>query len=78
MQKKNVNTSDQCNDKINAPDMDIISISTEEDKKYNINLPFDVSFHKAHFFNLSPFIKNAIIITKIPHFNFCKVDHTTR
>ncbi|CZT99419.1 hypothetical protein PFAG_03912 [Plasmodium falciparum Santa Lucia] len=70
--EKNVNTSDQCNDKINAPDMDIISISTEEDKKYNINLPFDVSFHKAHFFNLSPFIKNAIIITKIPHFNFCK------
>ncbi|KYN95364.1 hypothetical protein PRSY57_1225300 [Plasmodium reichenowi] len=70
--EKNVNTPDQCNDKIKAPDMDIISISTEEDKKYNINLPFDVSFHKAHFFNLSPFIKNAIIITKIPHFNFCK------
>ncbi|SOV79338.1 conserved Plasmodium protein, unknown function [Plasmodium sp. gorilla clade G3] len=70
--EKNANMSDQCIDKIKAPDIDIISVSTEEDKNYNINLPFDVSFHKAHFFNLSPFIKNAIIITKIPHFNFSK------
>ncbi|SOV23804.1 conserved Plasmodium protein, unknown function [Plasmodium sp. DRC-Itaito] len=72
-EEKKANISDQCTDKIKAPDIDIISISTEEDKKYNINLPFDVSFHKAHFFNLAPFIKNAIIITKMPHFNFSKV-----
>ncbi|CRG93564.1 conserved Plasmodium protein, unknown function [Plasmodium gallinaceum] len=57
---------------INIPDIETVSISTEEDKKYNLNFPFDVSFHKAHFFNVAPFIKNAIIITKIPHFSFSK------
>ncbi|CRH02682.1 conserved Plasmodium protein, unknown function [Plasmodium relictum] len=58
--------------KVKIPDIETISISTEEDKKYNLNFPFDISFHKAHFFNVAPFIKNAMIITKIPHFNFSK------
>lgn len=58
--------------KISAPGIDTISLSTEEDKEYNLEFPFDISFHKAHFFNVAPFIKNAIIITKIPHFSFSK------
>ncbi|CXJ22941.1 conserved Plasmodium protein, unknown function [Plasmodium berghei] len=58
--------------KISAPGVDTISLSTEEDKEYNLEFPFDISFHKAHFFNVAPFIKNAIIITKIPHFSFSK------
>ncbi|SBT49152.1 conserved Plasmodium protein, unknown function [Plasmodium ovale wallikeri] len=56
-----------------TPEMENVSISTAEDKKYNLGFPIDVSFHKAHFFNVAPFIKNATIITKIPHFSFSKV-----
>ncbi|GAW83636.1 hypothetical protein, conserved [Plasmodium gonderi] len=57
---------------ITAPDVDTISISTSEDQKYNLEFPLDISFHKAHFFNVVPFVKNATIITKIPHFSFSK------
>ncbi|CAD2105083.1 conserved Plasmodium protein, unknown function [Plasmodium vinckei lentum] len=67
------NKTSQTDDlKISAPGVDTISLSTEEDKEYNLDFPFDISFHKAHFFNVAPFIKNAIIITKIPHFSFSK------
>ncbi|SCO70016.1 conserved Plasmodium protein, unknown function [Plasmodium vivax] len=57
---------------ITAPDLHTTSVSTAEDRKYNLELPLDVSFHKAHFFNVAPFVKDAIIITKIPHFSFVK------
>ncbi|ANQ11064.1 Uncharacterized protein PCOAH_00054230 [Plasmodium coatneyi] len=57
---------------ITAPDLHTTSVSTTEDRKYNLEFPLDVSFHKAHFFNVAPFVKDAIIITKIPHFSFVK------
>ncbi|EUD69112.1 hypothetical protein C922_00804 [Plasmodium inui San Antonio 1] len=57
---------------ITAPDLHATSVSTAEDRKYNLEFPLDVSFHKAHFFNVAPFVKDAIIITKIPHFSFVK------
>ncbi|CAA9991049.1 conserved Plasmodium protein, unknown function [Plasmodium knowlesi strain H] len=57
---------------ITAPDLHTMSVSTAEDLKYNLDFPLDISFHKAHFFNVAPFVKDAIIITKIPHFTFVK------
>ncbi|KJP88031.1 hypothetical protein AK88_02306 [Plasmodium fragile] len=67
-----VSPSEAATSVITAPDLHTTSVSTAEDLNYNLEFPLDVSFHKAHFFNVAPFVKDAIIITKIPHFSFVK------